>query len=53
MDFEVFERTSKTKRNQFDPQCLKITQNVPLNFLISVFSANFCAISSDLSGNTV
>ena len=34
MDFEVFERTSKTKRNQFDPQCLKITQNVPFEFLI-------------------
>ena len=43
MDFEVFERTSKTKRNQFDPQCLKITQNALFEFLnFGIFRQFLC-----------
>ena len=33
--------------------CLKITQNVTFEFLIWIFSTNFCPIKTDLSGITV
>ena len=43
MDFEVFEWTSKIKRNQFDPQCLKITQNALFEFLnFGIFRQFLC-----------
>ena len=35
------------------PHCLKITQNVALDFSILAFSTNFCHIKVDLSGNSV
>ena len=33
--------------------CLKITQNVPFEFLILAFSTNFCPFYTDLSGSIV
>ena len=35
------------------PHCLEITRNVSFEFLALAFSANFCRIKINLSGNTV